>query len=172
MAYPAKMREAAFKIYAALTSYEDTALELRKKFPKQCQRMRRQTIAKWAQWDNWETRLEAIRKDIQKQSDQDVLSDRLQALGELKEIRSKIFKSVRGMKIRSFEGGVHSYIAADKRIRQLSGEESGSRMNIDKAIVMIFQVLSEDEKLQPLIAERHKLLIDKIQEKLGSDGQE
>lgn len=170
MAYPKRLREAAFKIYAAGKSYEETAEVMRKKFKEDCPTLRRQTIEKWANDanENWHGRLEEIKKEVQAATDKDIISDRLIVLSQLRTLRESLFNQVRRKKAKSLEGGVNSLVGVQRMILELTGEHPRYRrnMNIERAIMVIFDTFSEDPKIAEILKNRQDFLMKRINEKL------
>lgn len=170
MAYPKRLREAAFKIYAGGKSYEDTAAIMRKKFNDDCPTIRRQTIEKWAndQNENWHGRLDAIKKEVMAATDQDIISDRLIVLSQARTLRESLFNQLKGKRAKSLEGGVNSLIGLQKMILELTGEHPKYKrnMNAETIVMMIFQVFSEDPKIAEALKSRQDYLLQQINQRL------
>jgi len=171
MAYRSHIKEKAFRIYAGTTSYEDTAAQMRKIFPKECGRITKNTIGKWAidPQLNWQGRIKRIKKEIAAATDKDVLDDRLQTLAKLRVVRDDIFHQLKGQKMKSLEGGAAALRNVIKSIEEMNGGSSKLRVNIDKILMVIFNVIGQDDKLKSVLAEKQEYLVKRIEEELGEN---
>lgn len=166
MAYPIKLKEKAFEIYTTVTSYEETAAQMRKRFPKECGSIRRQTIEKWALRHLWQERFEKIKHEIALTTDAKIVDDRMRMLGEIKLLRERVFGQIKGKKVRSFESGVAALATLQKLYHDLSGEGSKMRVNVQRMVMIIFEAFAEDDKLKAILSEKQEYLLKAIEEKL------
>ncbi len=169
MAYSQKTKEAAFKIFAVCESYEETARQMRQRYPADCARMRRQTIKKWYSRLGWRERLEKIKAEIAQATNAEIVSERQKMLGDLRQIYDRLVLELKNddLQPRSLEGGINSLNTIISKIQELSGTKTTGTVQIEQMITVIFQALSEDEKAAQLLAGRQEILLQHIREKLA-----
>jgi len=169
MAYPDHIREKAFRIYAGTTSYEDTAAQMREIYPRECRRLTKNAVAKWAidRKLNWKGRLERVRREIRAATDKSIIDDRQQTIANLRVLRDDIFYQIKGQKMKSLEGGAAALRNIIKSLDELTGGSGKMRVNIEKVLMVIIQVFNQDEKLRAMLVEKQPYLIRKIEEELG-----
>ena len=173
MAYNEEIRELAFARYCTATSFEQVAEIMAEEFPEQCGNLGRNTVRGWAKKYNWEQRKLDIERKVAAQNDQAIVSDRKQMLGEMKALRERIYHKLEKAQLKSLEGGVNAYGNLCKWIVQLSGSDSGRRIDIDDAIMLIFEVLGRHPKIGQLIQKHEEFLLGQLHaeiNKRASDG--
>lgn len=172
MAYSNYIKEEAFGIYCTGVSFDEIALEIKKRFPENS-KINRHTIAGWEKKYNWSPRKESILSRTKEKLDARRVSKRAEVIAELDELRNLIIGQTKVLRAKSLEGATNSAIAITRLIVDLKGERSGSgKMDgkeLEKIIAMIFEVLSEDEKIGGLLQQRQDFILEKISERLEID---
>lgn len=170
MAYPKKIKNRAYLLYSQYLSYENIAFKLKAEFPDDCPKLRRQTVEAWSNRLSWEDRRDAIEQRIARRTDDKIVSRRVELLGSLRDIRERLVNQVidKNLQAKSLEGAVNSLINLAKMELELSGERQTipNKINIEKMMIVLFDVLSEDPKLGKLLKERQDLLLQAINDKL------
>ncbi len=171
MAYANHIKEEAFGLYCTGISFDEIALELKKRFPEACARLNRHTISGWEKKYNWSPRKESILRRTKEKLDARRVSKRAELIAELDELREMIIGQTRTLRAKSLEGATNSAIAITRLIVDLKGD-SNKRIDskaMESLINMIFEVLSEDEKIGQLLQERQDFILAKISEKLEQE---
>jgi len=171
MAYIREIKEHAFTLYAQGFSYEEIAKRMRVKFKKLCPRLKDATVSKWANRGEWELRSERVRKEIETQTEQKVVSDRLRVIGKLKLIRDDLLGKIVRMKPKSFEGAWYVVNGVLKRLDVLEGN-NGKGKDMHKVVMVIFNVLADDPRIGPELKEREPFLLKQIEAKLNRESGE
>jgi hypothetical protein len=173
MAYSNYIKEEAFGLYCTGISFDDIGLEMKKRFPEECQKINRHTIAGWEKKYNWQPRKESIMRRTKEKLDARRVSKRAEVIAELDELRDLILGQTKSLRAKSLEGGANSVIALTRMIMDLKGERSGAGKldgkELEGIIAMIFEVLSEDEKIGSLLQQRQDFILDKISERLETE---
>jgi hypothetical protein len=170
MVYSTAIREAAFVRYCYLNSYEATAAKMREDFPDKCASISRKTILTWAKDDKWQERKAQVDQQVAAQTDQKMVSDRQQMVGDLRTLRRRVLEQAQGAKIKSLEGAVNAYGSIAKWIVALTGEgERGRNIGPETLIMVIFEVLGGDPQIARLIEQKEEALLNEIYRRI--DGQ-
>jgi hypothetical protein len=173
MAYSNHLKEEAFGLYCTGISFDEIALEMKKRFPEECLKINRHTLSGWEKKYNWPARKESILRRTKDKLDAKRVSQRAELIGELDELRDLILNQTKSLRAKSLEGATNSAIAITRLIVDLKGERSGSGKldgkELEGVIAMVFEVLSEDEKIGGLLQERQDFILDKISERLEND---
>jgi len=171
MAYSNTIKEEAFGLYCTEISFDEIANELKQRFPDQCARITRQTIAKWEKKYNWQARRDVILRRTQEKLDAKRISKRAELIAELELLQERILNQTRHLHAKSLEGAVNSALGLTKLILELRGERGKLAGKLDgreleKVIQIIFDVLAEDPKIGKLLTERQDYILKKIQERI------
>jgi len=168
MAYPSEIHEQAFIRFSQRKSFDEIAVELRSEFPDVCPKLRRQTVQKWADVEGWRVRREAIESKVAKATDNKIVSARLEMVEQLRSVRERLAEQVKSLTAKSLEGAIHALNSTMKLELELTGERAkiGAQMNIEKMMVVMFEVLSEDPKLGKVLSQRQDFILKRISEKL------
>lgn len=168
MAYPREIKIRAYEMFAMHLGYEDIAQRLRGEFPEICPLMRRQTIAKWSDEQGWPERRDALDRRVAEARDDKLVTTRSEIIQQVSEIRKALLPGLLGRIPKSLEGGVNAYVNLAKLELELSGERAGKsgKLDIDKAIMIVFNVLIQDPKLGPIMKERQQFIAQEIHSQL------
>lgn len=172
MAHKTAIKEDAFIVYAACESYAETARQMRQRHPEECSRIKRQTIESWFHKFMWQERLDSIKAKMQLQNNDKVIGELVNTLNDLKEIRQKLVRDIKAdaIEFKSAEGMLNCLIGINKQIMEFSGDGPGGKINIEKMVAIVFNVLNEDPKLSQIVAEKQAVIIDTVRKKLKEVG--
>lgn len=169
--YAQKIRDAGFALYAQDLTFDDIAREMRKKY-KDCKRLRPNSIRRWAEQDGWRQRYDAIRKASNAALDNKLIDDRARVIGQMREMRDRLLHEARRMKLKSAESAAWMALAYDKRIDEKTGERGkfGFTGDVQRVVMVIFEVLSQDEKVSEVFQAKEKYFLREIEQKLLQSG--
>lgn len=170
--YPKRIRDEGFTLYAQDLSYADIAEELRRKYRDVCPRLKTQTVAAWAKQDKWHARDARIRKQTEMLLDQKIVDDRARTIATMKTFRDDLFDKAKRLKPKSAESALWAALALDKRIDEKTGERGkfGFKGDVQRVVMIIFEVLSQDHKLQEILQSKESFFLKSIEQRLLGAG--
>ncbi len=169
MAYSNHIKEEAFGLYCTGISFDEMALEMKKRYPEECARINRHTLSGWEKKYNWAPRKESILRRTKEKLDARRISKRAELIAEMDELRERIMQQTLNLRAKSLEGATNSAIAITRLITDLKGDRSGRGGDVEKTVAMIFEVLAEDEKIGALLQERQDFILRKIEERMEAE---
>ena len=169
--HPRQLHEEAFDLYCAGLSCPQVRAALRKRHGADAPHG--STIKRWMVQDRWPSRRQAIRQHIAR------LDDRLRASGD-----ARLIDSLTGLRetvvaaagselpFSSAEGAVFSLAALQKVIDRLSKAAvdescSVSEEDLEMVVDTVYQVMSEDEEVGPVLDRRFSRILDIIERQLN-----
>ncbi len=173
--HPRQLHEEAFDLYCAGLSCPQVGAALRKRHGADAPH--RSTIKRWMVQDRWPSRRQAIHQHAAR------LNDRLRASGDARLIDSltglrETVVAVAGSELpfSSAEGAVFSLAALQKVIDRLSKaavdeSRSVSQEDLDMVVDTVYQALSEDEEVGPVLDRRFSQIIDILERHFNDDQQ-
>ena len=167
MKYKPKHHESAFTIWAACDNFEEVALEMRRKFPKACGSMRRQTLYSWAKHDNWEQRLANIKDAVRQHTDAEVVSEQIALQHKYRTLINKSYEVATQKHPKTFAEAINAFKGlAPHYYEMIAPAKRGGTTNIDKVLIMFLEVMSDDHELGKRFEKRLPLLRDELLKRL------
>lgn len=172
MAHSNAIKEDAFVVYAACESYAETARQMRQRWPEDCPRIKRQTIEGWYHKFLWQDRLDTIKRQVSARNNDKVVGELVTTLNDLKEIRRTIIDNLKreAVEFKTAEGMVNCLLGINKQIMELSGDGPNAKINVERMVAIVFNVLQEDPKLSQIVAEKQAVIADTVRKKLKEVG--
>jgi len=163
-----EMREEAFELYCRDVPGYQIARELVARYGPD-NAPSRETVRRWANIGNWWKRREQMRREAERQADKTRAEQIARLVGRLEEIMEKTLDSAAELKYRSAEGAVRSLVTIKQILEDLCRIEGDtvSQEQLNQIIDIILEVLSEDEVLGPLLAEREDAIMGIVQKRLA-----
>lgn len=164
MAYSKKIIEAAFEIYTLGLSLDEVAQKLAAKWPDACGKLHRHTVAAWEKRYNWQERKRVVSEKLEAKLNDKIVSEQQVIIGQLRELQNKIFSQAQHLRAKSLEGGVNSYLGLTKQILSITGHGRGAA--VEDVVSALFDVLSEDETIGPVLERRQAYFLNAIRQRL------
>lgn len=170
MAYSNHIKEEAFGLYCAKPVHDYVASEMKRRYPEDCAKITRHTIAKWIKKYNWEARKDTILRRTRDKLDAKRISTRAELINDMWELELELIEDARNLLAKSKEGAVNAAIALSNHILELKGEKGSAKAidgnELEKIIAVIFDVLSADEKVANYLMQHQNIILEQIQDKL------
>ena len=168
--HPRQLHEEAFDLYCAGLSCPQVGAALRKRHGADAPH--RSTIKRWMVQDRWPSRRQAIRLHIARLDDRLRVTEGARLISSLTGLRETLVAAAGSeLPFRSAEGAVFSLAALQKVIDRLSKaavEASGnfSQEDFETVVDTVYQVMSEDEEVGPVLDRRFSRILDIIERQL------
>lgn len=130
----------------------------------------RETVRRWIHRNNWRRRREKIHHLAEQRADQTRAERAAHLVTRFEDLREKALDATSELKYKSAEGAVRSLATLQRVIEGLNlpGEGVISKDDLSTVVETIFQVLSDDEVLGPVLAQRHGPIMARIEARLES----
>lgn len=172
MAYSNYIKEEAFGIFCAKPVHDFVASEMKRRYPDDCAKITRHTIAGWVKKYNWEARMELIVRKTQDKLDAKRISTRAELINDLWELEMELIEDARNINAKSKEGAINAAIALSNHILELKGEKGTAKSldgnELEKVIAVIFEVLAGDEKVAGYLMQNQDIILEQIQNRLDN----
>ncbi len=153
--YSHRVREEAFNLYCQDLSAEKIARRIPEMFGEEI-RPHLCTIERWIRQGNWTARRKEIHRETEALADQHRVRTTAELLSDMNCLREKVLEASNSLKSKSAEGAVRLLATVQRVIDGLTQPKEGtfSKAQLDSVVGTIFQVLQQDEVLEPVLARR------------------
>ncbi len=168
--HPQQLHEEAFDLYCAGLSCPKVGATLRKRYGADAPHG--STIKRWMVQDRWPSRRQAILQHTARLDDRLRATEGARLIASLTGLRETLVAAAGSeLPFRSAEGAIFSLAALQKVIDRLSKaavEASGSysREDMEMVVETMYQVMSEDEEIGPVLDRRFLHILNIIERRL------
>lgn len=172
MKYEKKIRDRAYLLFVALRSYQRVTTDLRKEFPDECGKLRRQTVQAWAQREKWRARLRDIDRKTMEVTDQQIVGWRKNWLVDMQAIYDDMVESLINADInwaKSPTSTLAGLTALTKRMDELTGNQEMESRGIKRIALVLINILVQDKELGQKVLRKKDYLIQRIEDEMTKE---